>query len=216
MRATLVFLIPVAILFTGCKSTTVIDEYRDAETSLNNGDAVVVLGRRHNSEHDTEKDFISCVGKSLAGGDKSITVIPEDQFVDSMYPYFEVSTAPMDVKNLDQLVKNPAIARKFTELNLRYFIWIDGYTERTDSSGSISCTISPAGGGCFGFASWDDESNYEATVWDFKTLNLAGRISDKTQGTSYLPAIVIPIPLLARVQAHACSSMASQIKSFLN
>lgn len=215
MRARFILLIPVALLLTGCKSTTVIDEYRDAETSLNSGDAIVILGRRHNSEHDTEKEFISCVGESLAKGSDGITVIPEDKFVDSMYPYFEVSTAPMDVKNLDQLVKNPAIARKFSDLKLRYFIWIDGFTERTDSSGSISCTISPAGGGCFGFASWDDASNYEATVWDFKKLHLAGRISDKTEGTSYLPAIVIPIPLLARVQAHACSSMASQIKSFL-
>ena len=216
MRASLLLLIPVTILFSGCKSTTVIDEYRDAETSLNSGDAVVVLGRRHNSEHDTERDFVNCVGKSLASDDKKIKVIPEEQFVDSMYPYFEVSTAPTDVKNLNQLVKNPAIARKFTELKLRYFIWIDGFTETTDKSGSISCSITPAGGGCFGFASWDDESNYEATVWDFKKLDMAGRISDKTKGTSYLPAIIIPIPLLARVKAHACSSMADQIKKFLD
>lgn len=202
-------------VLAGCKSTTVIDEYRDAETSLHEGDTVVVLGRRHNSEHETEKDFISCVGKSLASGKTAINVIPEEQFVDSMYPYFEVSTAPMDVKNLDQLVQNPVIAQKFSEYNIRYFIWIDGYTERTGSSGSISCSISPAGGGCFGFASWDDEANYEASVWDFETLDLAGRISAETQGTSYLPAIVIPIPLLARVQANACSSMAAQIKSFL-
>ena len=216
MRSSIIFLIPVVLLISGCKSTTVIDEYRDTQTSLKSGDAVVILGRRHNSEHDTEKDFISCVGKSLASDDKNITVIPEDKFVDSMYPYFEVSTAPMDVKNLDKLVKNPIIAKKFSDFKLRYFIWIDGFTERTGSSGSISCTISPAGGGCFGFASWDDESNYEATVWDFKTLNLAGRISDKTEGTSYLPAIIVPIPLLARVKAHACSSLADRIKTFLD
>ena len=205
-----------ALLISGCKSTTVIDEYRDAATSLNVGDTVVVLGRRHNSEHETEKDFISCVGKSLTGGDKPIHVIPEDQFVNSMYPYFEVSTAPMDVKNLDALVKKPEIARKFSEFKIRYFIWIDGFTEKTGSSGSISCSIGPGGGGCFGFATWDDEANYEASVWDFETLNLAGRISAETKGTSYLPAIIIPIPLLARVQSNACTSMASQIKSFLH
>ena len=133
-----------------------------------------------------------------------------------MYPYFEVSTAPMDVKNLNQLVKNPMVAKKFSALHLRYFIWIDGSTVRTGSSGAISCAIGPGGGGCFGFASWDDESNYEASIWDFKNLDLAGRISDKTQGTSYMPAIVIPIPLLARVQAHACSNMADQLQSFLH
>ena len=215
MKHTIILFGAVVFLLSGCKSTTVIDQYREVETSIDIGDTIVVLGRRHNSEHETEKDFISCVGKSLTNGEDGINVIPEELFVDSMYPYFEVSTAPMDVKNLDQLVQNPAIAQKFSEFKIRYFIWIDGFTERTDSSGSISCSFSPAGGGCFGFATWDDESNYEASVWDFETLNLAGRISAETQGTSYMPAVFIPIPLLARVQANACKSMANQIKSFL-
>ena len=65
--------------------------------------------------------FISCVGKSLGQGQSDIDVIPEKVFVDSMYPYFETSTAPMDVKNLNKLVKIPAIAAKFNDFNLRYF-----------------------------------------------------------------------------------------------
>lgn len=207
--------IAVLLALGACKSTTVIDETRQAPTSINTDESVVVLGRRTSGEHETEQDFISCVGDSLDHGEHAINVIPEQQFVDSMYPYFEASTAPMDVKNLTNLVQNPAVARKFDDFKIRYFVWIDGSTERTGSSGSISCSISPAGGGCFGFATWDDESDYEASIWDFKNLNLSGRISTTTQGTSYLPAIVIPIPLLARVQANACKSMAEQIKSFL-
>ena len=205
-----------ALLALGaCKSTTVIDETRQAPTSINSDESVVVLGRRISGEHETEDDFISCVGDSLDHGEHAINVIPEKEFVDSMYPYFEASTAPMDVKNLTKLVHNPAVARKFEDFKIRYFVWIDGSTERTGSSGSISCSISPAGGGCFGFATWDDESDYEASIWDFKNLNLSGKISATTQGTSYLPAIVIPIPLLARVQANACKNMADQIKNFL-
>ena len=204
--------IVVLVALGACKSTTIIDETRQAPTSINVDEAVVVLGRRTSGEHETEHDFISCVGESLVHGENAIRVIPEKEFVDSMYPYFEASTAPMDVKNLGTLVQNPAIANKFEDFKVRYFVWIDGFT---DSSGSISCSISPAGGGCFGFATWDDESEYEASIWDFKNMNLSGKISASTQGTSYLPAIVIPIPLLARVQANACKSMAEQIKSFL-
>ena len=207
--------IAILLALDACKSTTVIDETRQAPTSINSDESVVVLGRRISGEHETENDFISCVGDSLDHGEHAIKVIPEKEFVDSMYPYFEASTAPMDVKNLSKLVHNPAIARKFEDFKIRYFVWIDGSTERTGSSGSITCSISPAGGGCFGFATWDDESNYEAKIWDFKHLNLSGKISATTEGTSYLPAIVIPIPLLARVQAHACKSMAEQIKTFL-
>jgi len=207
----------ILLLLPACRSTTRIDEYRQGPvTNISAKDAVVVLGRRFSSGHETETDFISCVGKALAGHENTISVIPEKQFVDAMYPYFETSTAPMDVKNLGALVKNPAIAKKFADFHLRFFVWIDGSTETTDKKGSISCAIGPGGGGCFGFATWDDAANYEASIWDFKTLQLAGKINAETEGTSYLPAIIIPVPLLARVESHACQSMAKQLKSFLH
>jgi hypothetical protein len=209
-------LLAILVLLPACQSTTRIDEYRQGPTSdITSGDSVVVLGRRHSSGHETEIDFISCVGQALSSNQSGINIIPEGDFIDAMYPYFETSTAPMDVKNLDRLVQNPAVAAKFAEFRLRFFIWIDGSTETTDKKGSISCAVGPGGGGCFGFATWDDEANYEASIWDFKTLQLAGKISAETQGTSYLPAIIIPVPLLARVQAGACKSMAQQIESFL-
>ena len=202
-------------LFAGCKSTTVIDEYRETPTAgINQGESIVVLGRRHSSSYETEDDFISCVGRSLGQGQSYINVIPEKDFVDSMYPYFETSTAPMDVRNLGSLAKIPAIATKFNDFNLRYFVWIDGATERTDSSGSVSCAVGPGGGGCFGFAYWKDEANYEASIWDFKQLALSGKINAETKGTSYMPAIIIPVPMLARVQENACKSLANQIRTF--
>jgi hypothetical protein len=204
------------VLLAGCKSTTVIDERRITPTQIAAGDAIVVLGRRSNSEHETEFDFIRCVGENLAKGDKPIHVVPEKTFVDAMYPYFETSTAPTDVKNLERMVQIPEVAQRFNEFQVRYFIWIDGYTETVDKKGSISCAIGPGGGGCFGFATWDDEANYEASIWDFKNLSLSGKISTETEGTSYLPAIFIPVPLLARVQSNACQGMAQQLRSFLN
>jgi hypothetical protein len=133
-----------------------------------------------------------------------------------MYPYFETSTAPTDVKNLDKLVQIPEIRAKLQQFGVRYFVWIDGFTETVDKKGSISCAIGPGGGGCFGFATWDDAANYEASIWDFKELALSGKISAETQGTSYLPAIFIPVPLLARVQSNACTSMAQQLRTFLH
>jgi hypothetical protein len=207
----------LAPLFAGCKSSTVVDVYRETPSvALSQGESIVVLGRRHAMDHDTETDFVDCVGNALRSSGGGLNVIPEKQFVDSMYPYFETSTAPTDVKNLDKLVQLPAVAAKFSEFNVRYFVWVDGATETVDSAGSVTCAIGPGGGGCFGFAYWEDEANYEASIWDFKELALSGKISAETQGTSFLPALMIPIPLLARVQSNACKSMAVQIESFLN
>ena len=204
------------IFLIACKSETVVNEYRAVEsTQLLTQEQVVVLGRRHNTQQETEVDYVECVGQALSSGDNNINVIPEKQFVDAMYPYFETSTAPMDVRNLDKLVQNPSIAKKFNDFNVRYFVWIDGYTETTEKEGAITCGAGPGGGGCFGFTKWDDTANYEASIWDFKEVALSGKISTETEGTSYIPALVIPIPLLARVKSNACNSMATQIKQFL-
>ena len=48
------------------------------------------------------------------------------------------------------------------------------------------------------------------------TLTSAGTISADANGQSYLPAIIIPIPLLARVESNVCNGMGQQLKSFLN
>jgi len=91
---------------------------------------------------------------------------------------------------------------------------VEGSTERTGSSGSISCSITPSGGGCFGFGTWEDTSDYETTIWDVESFTEVGRISTEAVGTSYMPAIIVPIPMLARVQGDACNGMGRQLIKF--
>ena len=200
---------------TSCRTATVVDEYRVGPVTLTSGESIVVLGRRHDMDKDTERDFIECVGKSLTKSATDLKVIPEAEFVDAMYPWFEVSTAPMDVRNMERLLEKPAVANRLEQFRLRYFVWIDGFTETTDSAGSVSCAVGPGGGGCIGFKSWDDESHYEASIWDLEQSRISGKINTETSGTSYVPAVIIPIPLLARVKATACNAMADQLLTFI-
>ena len=79
-------------------------------------------------------------------------------------------------------------------------IWIDGSTIETNSSGSMTCGVGPGGAGCFGFGTWGNASEYEATIWDFTDQTEVGRISTNTSGQSYMPAVVVPIPIIAPVQ----------------
>ena len=109
---------------SGCRTSTVIDDYRAAKDSYVDGDVAVVLGRRHEMDRDTENDFISCVGKKITGAAPELSVIPEREFVDALYPWFEASTAPMDISGLDKLLDNQTVAKQLADLNLRYFIWI--------------------------------------------------------------------------------------------
>lgn len=207
-------IVSALIIMTGC-TTVVIDEYRRSDGELAAGDSVVILGRRHSSDYETEPDLIACVGRELHNPEMGVNIIPEKEFVDIMYPWFEPRTAPMHVRSLDRLMENEGVRERMENYGIKYIVWIDGSTETTASAGSISCTISTGGAGCFGFGTWDKESDYEASVWDFRDRELSGKLSADAKGTSYMPAIVIPIPLIARVQNNACKGMAAQLQQFL-
>ena len=202
------------VLLGGCTSVT-IDEYRQGASELTGDSAVVVIGRRNGSDYETEPDLVSCIGDVLSSGPDGIPVIPESEFVDKLYPWFEPRTAPMKVKDLNRLLDRQELAQAMDDYNIHYFIWIDGNTETTSSAGSITCSIAAGGAGCLGFGTWDKESKYEASIWDKRKQTLIGKIKAGAEGTSFMPAIVVPIPLIARVQSNACKEMGAQLRSFL-
>jgi hypothetical protein len=93
-------------------------------------------------------------------------------------------------------------------------IWVDGSTETTDRDGSVSCAVAPGGGGCFGFATWEKTGTYEAIIWDLQKLKESGRVKVETQGSSYMVAIILPIPIVAQVQDQACDGIGQQLRTF--
>lgn len=199
----------------GCTNTT-IDQFRQGDTGIEENQSIVLLGRRQGSNYETEEGFVQCVGEKISNGRNSISVVPEQEFVDAMFPWFEPRTAPMQSGDLEELMNEPAVTEQINEFGVRYIVWLDGQTETSNRAGSISCTIGPGGGGCFGFGTWEDDSHYEARIWDVNSFNNVGTISADASGQSYLPAVVVPIPLLARVEANACSSLAGQLRQFVN
>lgn len=199
----------------GCVTATV-QEVREASTGMSEGDSIVILGRRDRPSNDeTELDFIDCVSANLGKGGTAVNVINEQQFRDAVFPWFEPRTAPVKTSDLPELMATPVLSQRLAEIGLRYLVWIDGSTVRTDAGGSMTCSVTTAGAGCFGFLSWENDSSYEASIWDLRSGNTVGRVSSDAIGTSYMPAIVVPLPFIARVQNSACTSLAGQLKSFI-
>lgn len=212
MKALLPLLV---VLLASCTSTTV-DEFRQGATGINSDESVVILGRRHSSDYETRAEFVDCVGERMTTGNDALSVIPEKQFVDAMFPWFEPRTAPLRTRDLERLMSEPVVADKMAEFGVRYMVWLDGFTKTSGRTGTISCTVGPGGAGCFGFGSWEDDSTFDARVWDVASLQNVGTISTDATGQSYVPALVIPIPLIARVEANACIRLADQLKQFVN
>jgi hypothetical protein len=202
-------------LFVSCTSTTV-DEFRQGETGIESDESVVILGRRQASDYETRSEFISCVGEGMNRGENAINVVPEQEFVDAMFPWFEPRTAPLRTQDLERLMAEDVIAEKMNDFGIRYIVWVDGSTVQSGRSGSLTCAVGPGGGGCFGFGTWEDDSNFDARIWDVGGLTSVGTINADATGQSYIPAFFVPIPLIARVEANACQRLANQLKQFVN
>ncbi|MGB0954893.1 MAG: hypothetical protein ACPGZP_02725 [Panacagrimonas sp.] len=210
----LVVLLLISLALSGCVRAK-IEQFRESPVAvrMSAGDAVVVMGRRHHGAHEAEESFTSCVARSLQGS--RIAVYPEQDFVDALYPWLEPRTAPKSAERLNQLLDLPVVEKRLHQTGVRFMVWIDGETDTVDRKGAMSCALSPAGGGCLGLTWWDRKSEYTATIWDVRDRQVVGKAKVDATGTSVMPAVIIPIPMIARTEAAACDGVATQLKELL-
>ena len=209
----LVILLAGIGVLAGCVTARVEESRQAHTTSIQDGEAVVLLTRHQSNAREAETSFSDCVVDDLGSGESALTTRTEQEFMDGLFPWFEPRLAPTTVEQLPKLLAQPGVAQRITDSGVRYVIWLDGETQTLDGGGTISCDL--LGFGCVGFQWWSKDSSYEASIWDLKTQTAAGIISAAVTGTSYMPAVVVPIPLIARTKAAACHGLAKQLKEFL-
>lgn len=211
----LLSLLAVSMSQTACVTARV-EEARQSVTGggMASGDAVVLLTRRFNNQREAEQGFTNCVADALLTGNPGMELRTEQEFLDGLFPWFEPRYAPTTVADLPELLAQPGVTERLEDTGVRYIVWLDGETETVDGGGSITCEIG-AGVGCLGFQWWENDSNYEASIWDLETSTDAGVMTSSARGTSYLPAIVVPIPIIARTRVTACRGLADRLVEFL-
>lgn len=214
MSGKVVLILFVLIATSACTSSR-IDVARHSERHISGDEGIVILARQRDGGQDTEESFMECVTEEVADQSESIRVFPEQEFVDSLFPWFEARTAPTTLEALPALLSRPGVRARLENIGVRYLVWISGNSERVDGGGGMSCAVGPGGGGCFGFVWWDTASDYEAAIWDLKQGESVGAVSADASGMSYVPALIIPVPMIARTQAAACKGLAEQLTEFL-
>ena len=202
-------------LLCSCGVTSRIEPYKQTNSVIGADEQLVVLARKHHTNYEAESDIVECISDGLANGSEALNVHSSVEFEDKLYPWFEPSTAPLDTEDLSELLERPGVAGRIEETGVRFVVWLDGSTERVASGGGISCAAGVGGAGCMGLAWWEDDARYDATVWDIQELASAGTIYADYKGRSVMPAIVIPIPLIARPRAAACKGLTQQLREFL-
>lgn len=209
-----VFALTFLLVSAGCVKSS-IEQIRHSAvaTRVADTESVVILGRRQHNNHETENSFLDCVTDELDDG--RMNVLPEKTFQDQMFPWFEPRVAPLTTDSLPRLIAQDAVAQRLRQTGVRYIVWLDGSTQDGDNGGSLSCAAGPGGGGCLGFLWWEKQAAYEASIWDMQNSESVGKISVDASGTSYMPAVIVPIPLIARTQHAACVGVAQQVREFL-
>jgi hypothetical protein len=210
--ASIVFL---GALVSACGVTSRLEPYKQTDAVIGDGEQVVVLARKNHANREAEEDFVDCISDALADGKNGIAVHSSTEFEDMMYPWFEPSTAPLSTDDLSTLLERPEVMQRVRDSGVRFLVWLDGSTDRVASGGGITCAAGVGGAGCMGLAWWEDDSRYDATVWDIKELSSAGTIHADVRGRSVMPAIIVPLPFIARPQAHACKGLTQQLEQFL-
>ena len=211
----LLCLLLAAATLAGCMTTRV-EESKNAKTGIGADERIVILEASYHNGNETEDGFVDCISKSVQKGRNGLQVYPDEAFVDALFPWFEPRTAPQGPGALPKLLEYPGVSERLEKSGVRYIVWVTGDTERAASGGSLSCAVGPGGGGCFGLAWWENDSSYEAAVWDVRDGKSAGAVSADVQGTSVIPAIIIPVPIIARTQAAACKGLARELKAFIS
>jgi len=211
----IVFTIFAGTVLAGCSTTTRLEPYKQTDAVLEAGDGVVVLARKHHSTHEAEQEFVDCISKELARGEDEILVHNSTDFEDMLYPWFEPSTAPLNIADMSELLDQQAVAERVRDSGVRFLVWLDGSTDRVASGGSITCAAGIGGAGCIGLAWWEDDSRYDAAVWDITELNQSGTIHADVRGRSVMPALIVPMPFISRPRAKACRGLTEQLEQFL-
>jgi hypothetical protein len=208
-------LVILAILINGCMTTRV-EETKDSATGLNAGESIVIIASSYHTTDPAEDAFMECVIDRVQSGHGKLRVHPTEELQDAVFPWLEPRTAPQKVEDLPKLLERSGVNERINARGIRYLVWIKGDTERTSGGGSLSCAAGPGAVACFGLAWWENMSAYEATVWDLDDGVSAGMVSTSVNGTSVVPAVILPLPFIARTRSAACKGMSKQLKRFIS
>ena len=161
--------------------------------------------------HTDASRAMACVGRRLAQASPPFEVIPADRVRLEFFPWLEPSTAPKTVEAVRRWLADPAIQNKMRAIGARYLLEFHGETKTDIPGGGILCGAGYGGGGCLGFAWGSRESSFSASLLDIREGGTPLDASATQRGGVYVPAFLLPIPIMAQTETKACDELAQRI-----
>src|SRR5512139_3866005 len=125
-------------LLAGCMRAR-IDESRELSTTIAADESVVVLAKPQIEGAGAEAEFLDCISRRLASGGAGLSVHSNEAFADKLFPWFEPGTVPTKAEGVAAVLAQPGVSEQVAATGVRYVVWLDGGTRKTDGGGSLAC-----------------------------------------------------------------------------
>jgi hypothetical protein len=156
-------------------------------------------------------DLEGCLAARLRDVAPEILVVPQRAIRDALFPLLEPATQPETDQAFAELLAREDVRARLAGRGLRYLIAFAGGTRKEGWTPPIVCGAGPGGGGCFGFAWQSETTALNAAVWSLAAGTRVRRQGVTIEGTSIMPAFLLPVPIFARTGVEACRELGSRI-----
>ncbi len=163
------------------------------------------------SESALGSDIEDCLVSRIHEVAPEIVLISQRAIRDALFPLLEPATAPETEAEFAALLSREDVRKRLASHGLSYLVAYAGGTMRPDWKGGILCGAGYGGGGCLGFAWQDETTALSAALWSLDDANVTRREDAKAEGTSVVPAFVLPVPIFARTRQSACNELGARI-----
>ena len=195
------FILFIVLVNYGCTTSKITDTL-NVQLSENRYPVVTVI-----SINLQDRKFSNCLEKRLSEYIVDLKVVPEDEFRDALFPWFERNTAPKEISDLTDLLKNALVRRRIEGLNIDFLIYVRGHTTQSELDGPFIASA-------VGYLSAERETHMSIVVWDLEEACSVGDADIITEGRVSLIAIgIIFIPIPAFTETKACIETAKRIDS---
>jgi len=162
------------------------------------------------------EDLVACLEGGVGEQAPDLAVVPSRQFRDSLFPWFEPSTAPRSDADFVALMERRDVWRRIEDLGLRYVVSLTGGSETVGSDSWGGCVGGYAAAACVGGAQIERKTNLTAAIHDLSARRSAGEIT-ATGSATFEAGLILLVPyiLVTTTETDTCLALAQGIGAFI-
>lgn len=155
----------------------------------------------------------NCLTEQLAATCPESRLIMPDTVRDVLFPLMEPATQPETEEAFAALLTRSDIRPRLMK-RMDYLVAFAGGTAK-EPKGGVMCGGGFGAGGCLGFAWINKDTRIRVVIWDLGKATPATHQDSRVEGTTWIPAFILPIPIPAFTETEACHDMSRQIVEFI-